>query len=97
MNTLDIIRNNDAIVNERTLRVKQSPKGQFCRLNGRLLRRKPPRNGSNTITNNVYYKISFQKQPSVVGFLRLTEIYSAIYPMWFFIALLVVCSLYTKE
>ena len=40
---LDIIGNNDVIAKAVLFRLKQSPKGQFFPLNGRLLRQKAAR------------------------------------------------------
>jgi hypothetical protein len=41
--TVDIIGNNDVVAKAVLFRLKQSPKGQFFPLNGRLLRQKAAR------------------------------------------------------
>jgi hypothetical protein len=42
-NAIDIIGNNDVVAKAVLFRLKQSPKGQFFPLNGRLLRQKAAR------------------------------------------------------
>jgi hypothetical protein len=93
-NSLDIIGNNDVVAKRRFLPLKQSPKGQFCPFNGRLLRTlaQPARAGQTTarkdmagaITNNVYYTaVGNVIFPTLVGCNLAQNLYTIFLPLNF--------------